>query len=174
MRPSRGDFSRSVGAGCRGCRRSRRSSNSSGSIDNLNKALKALGATDLDYDGHREKAIVHVADAIHHLETASGRGKSNALIQQAEAGKTAAATKTASTPQDASDASLRKAKAILFVVHHELADHPASKGQIHADASIRVAITEIVSALNPPKATATAPAAASPAATSPTTTRPAR
>jgi len=37
-------------------------------IDTLNKALKALNATDLDYGGHREKAINHVEAAIHKLQ----------------------------------------------------------------------------------------------------------
>ena len=51
---------------------------SSPTIADLNKALKALGATDLDYDGHREKAINHIGAAIRDLEMPTARGKSSA------------------------------------------------------------------------------------------------
>jgi hypothetical protein len=136
---------------------------SSPTIDNLNKALKALGETDRDYDGHREKAISHIANAIHNLETPTAKGKSNAAIEKAAIGKSAVATKTASTPQAASDESLRKAKTILFSVHHKLADHTSTKGQLHADSEVRRAITEIVTALTPPKTTSAAKASTAPA-----------
>src|SRR6476646_10146971 len=56
---------------------------SSPPIERLNKALKALGTTDRDYDGHREKAVAHIGAAIRHLETPTGRGKSNAIIEAA-------------------------------------------------------------------------------------------
>ena len=132
---------------------------SSPTIETLNKALKALGATDRDYQGHREKAISHIAGAIHRLETAKGRGKSNAAIQQAASGKAPVASRTASTPEAASDESLRKAKKFLFAVHHELTDHTASRGHIRADAEVRTAIDEIIAALETsPAAKAAAPA----------------
>jgi hypothetical protein len=143
---------------------------SSATIDTLNKALKALGATDRDYDGHREKAIAHIGAAIHHMEMPNAKGKSNAAVEKAATGKPAAATKTATTPQTASDESLRKAKAILFNVHHQLTEHTASRGQIRADAEIRIAIDEIVAALKPNTTTPAAKAAAAPAASTTTTT----
>jgi hypothetical protein len=134
---------------------------SSPTIDTLNKALRALGATDRDYDGHRLKAVGHIASAIHHLETPTARGKSNSAIDKSAIGHPAAATKTATTPQAASDESLRKAKAILFTAHHQLADHTASRGHIRADAEIRIAITEIVDALKPAAVPSDATAGAS-------------
>lgn len=148
---------------------------SSPTIETLNKALKALGATDRDYDGHREKAVIHVGLAIRHLETASGRGKSNAAVEKAASGKPAAATRSATTPQAASDESLRKAKAILFSVHHYLTDHTATRGHLRADGEVRIAINEIVEALKPPKATPAAKAAAPTTSASATTpAKPAR
>lgn len=126
---------------------------SSPQIDTLKKALTALGSTDRDYDGHREKAVLHVGLAIRHLETASGRGKNNAAIEKAASGKPATATRTATTPQAASDESLRKAKTILFSAHHYLTNHTATRGHLRADAEVRIAINEIVEALKPPKAT---------------------
>ena len=150
---------------------------SSPTIDSLNKALKALGATDRDYDGHREKAIAHIGAAIHDLETPTARGKSNTAIEKAAVGKPAAATKTATTPQAASDESLRKAKTILFAVHHQLADHVASRGQIRADVEVRRALNEIVAALNPSPSTPgpkAAPHAAPATNTNKTATTPAK
>lgn len=135
---------------------------SSPTIDALNNALKALGATDRDYNGHREKAITHVGAAIQHLETPNARGKSNATIEKAIEGKTAS-TKTAKTSQTASDESLRKAKAILFSVHHQLTDHTRTAGHLRADAQIRLAIDEIVAALNPPKTSPAKAATTTPA-----------
>lgn len=139
---------------------------SSPQIEILNKALKALGSTDLDYDGHREKAIRHIGLAIGHLGNPLARGKSNvgAAVAKATAG-TSANTKTPKTSQDASDENLRKAKTLLFSVHHKLADHTATKGHLRADAQVRIAISELVAALNPPpaakaKASAVAPATA--------------
>lgn len=146
---------------------------SSEEIGMLTKALKALAATDLDYDGHRTKAVAHISAAIHHLEIAGQQGKSNASINDAATGKAPVATKTATTPREASDESLRAAKAILFKAHHKLADHAATKGQLHADADVRIAISELVEALKPPKpATAAASPAPAPAAkpAKPTTT----
>ena len=140
---------------------------SSPTIDNLNKALRALGATDRDYDGHREKAIAHVGAAIRHLETPNARGKSNAAIEKA------AAAKTATTSQTASDESLRKARVILFSIHHQLEEHISSIGQKRADSEVRIAISEIVAALKPgttpPAAGATTPAAKAVAAAPKTT-----
>jgi hypothetical protein len=144
---------------------------SSATIDTLNKALKALGATDRGYDGHREKAIAHIGAAIRDLETPNARGKSNAAVEKAAMGKPAAATKTATTPQTASDESLRKAKTILFHVHHQLTDHTATRGHIRADAEIRRAITEIVNALEP-GTTAPAAKAADPSTPATTSTTP--
>jgi hypothetical protein len=154
---------------------------SSPTIDTLNKALKALGATDRDYDGHREKAIAHIGAAIRSLETPNARGKSNAAVEKAATGKPAA-TSTAKTSQTASDESLRKAKAILFAVHHQLTEKTATRGQLRADAEVRIAINEIVAALKPStttpaaKAATTAPAASTTAkaTTSTTPAKPAR
>jgi hypothetical protein len=137
---------------------------SSPTIETLNKALKALGSTDRDYDGHREKAINHIGMAIRHMETPNARGKSNAALDKASTGTAPVATKTATTLQAASDEYLRKAKAILFVVHHQLKDHAVSKGQLRADADVLIAITEISNALQPPK---TPPATAATTTTKP-------
>jgi hypothetical protein len=137
---------------------------SSPTIDSLNKALNALGATDRDYDGHRERAIAHIGAAIHLLETPNARGKSNATVEKAATGKPAVATRTATTPQAASDESLRQAKATLFAVHDQLTEHTATRGHIRADAEIRIAIDEIAAALKPGTTTPSAKAAAAPAA----------
>lgn len=120
---------------------------SSATIDSLKKALTALGATDRDYDGHREKAIAHIGAAVKHLELPNAKGKNNAAVEKAVSGKPAAATKTATTPEEASDEALRKAKTILFTVHHKLTDHTATRGHVRADADIRIAIDEISAAL---------------------------
>jgi hypothetical protein len=133
---------------------------SSPTIDALNRALKALGETDREYDGHREKAIAHIGTAIQSLELPTARGKSTSAVDKAAAGKPATATKTATTPDAAADESLRKAKDLLFKAHHQLADHTATKGQLKADAQVRLAINEIVAALNPPAAPSTKPAPA--------------
>jgi hypothetical protein len=142
---------------------------SSPTIETLNKALKALGSTDRDYDGHREKAITHIGLAIRQLENPYARkGNVGAAVSKAVAGTS---TKTSKTSQAASDESLRTAKTILFSVHHKLADHTSTKGHIRADAEVRIAISELVAALNPapaaktktkakPKASAAAPAPA--------------
>ncbi len=137
---------------------------SSPTIDTLNTALKALGATDRDYDGHRKKAIAHIGAAIGALETPNNRGRSNAAVEEAIIGKPAVPSKTATTPQAASDERLRKAKAILFSVHHDLTKHTATRGHIRADAEVRIAIDEIVAALKP---STTAPAANAKAAAAP-------
>ncbi len=149
---------------------------SSPQIDSLNKALKALGSTDRDYDGHREKAVAHIASAIHHLELPNARGRSNAAIDKAATGKAAVATKTATTSQAASDESLRKAKTILFSVYHYLKDHIASAGQKKANADILIAIDEISKGLNPPKTAASTTTATTTTTTTarPTTTTTAR
>jgi hypothetical protein len=117
---------------------------SSPMIDGLNKALKALAGTDRDYNGHREKAINHIHTAIRDLELPTARGKSEEAVAKALTG-----TPTAS--QADSDASLSKARAALFAVHHQLEKNVASKGQIHADAQVRIAIQELVDAQKPPK-----------------------
>jgi hypothetical protein len=150
---------------------------SSPTIEVLNKALKALGSTDRDYGGHREKAVTHVGLAIRHLETASGRGKSNDAVDKAATGKPVTATRTATTSQAASDESLRKAKAILFSVHHQLTEKTATRGHLRADAEIRIALSEIAEALKPEKSTPPAKAAAStttPTSASTTPTKPAK
>ncbi len=98
-------------------------------IDGLNKALKALAETDRDYNGHREKAINHIHTAIRDLELPTGRGKSEDAVAKALTG-------TPTTSQADSDASLLKAGAALFAVHHKLEKNVASKGQIHADAQV--------------------------------------
>jgi hypothetical protein len=122
---------------------------SSPMIDDLNKALKALGETNRPYDGHREKACVHIGAAIRHLEQPGARGKNGAAVEKAVLGKPAVATGTATTPEAASDESLRKAKKALFVVHHKLTTRTDSRGQIRADAEVRIAISEISAALRP-------------------------
>jgi hypothetical protein len=33
---------------------------------------------------------------------------------------------------------------VLFSVHHKLADHASTRGRIHADAEVRIAIQELV------------------------------
>ncbi|MDR3635627.1 MAG: hypothetical protein P4L84_17630 [Isosphaeraceae bacterium] len=152
---------------------------SSATIDTLNKALKALGATDLDYDGHRQKAIAHIGAAIQHLELPNAKGKSNAALEKASSGQPAAVTRTATTPQQASDESLRKAKTALFAVHHKLTDHTASRGHLRADAEVRIAIDEIIAALKSSTATAAAAKGAPPSAsttppTSTTSSKPAK
>jgi hypothetical protein len=128
---------------------------SSPMIDGLNKALRALGATDRDYNGHREKAITHIGAAIRHLEVPNAKGRSNDAGAKSDAGNPPA--KTATTPQDASDASLRKARTALFAVHHQLTDKASTAGRIRADAEVRIAIDELSQALKP--STPTAPPA---------------
>jgi hypothetical protein len=115
---------------------------SSPMLANLNKALQALGATDRAYDGHREKAITRIEAAIRSLEVPTAKGKSTDAVAKAESG-------TPTTSQEASDASLRKARALLFTVHHQLTDKSATTGQLRADANIRAALTEIDLALKP-------------------------
>jgi hypothetical protein len=141
---------------------------SSPMITNLNKALQALGSTDRAYDGHREKAVTHIGAAIRAMELPTAKGKSAAAVAKAAAGKGDSGTST--TSQETSDASLRKARTLLFTVHHQLADKSATSGQLRADANIRTALTELDLALKPstpaaaPKtkaAPAPAPAAAS-------------
>lgn len=138
----------------------------------LNKALKALGSTDLDYDGHREKAIAHIGLAIRHLEASTARNTGvGAAVARAAAGKNAS-SKTAKKPsQAASDESLRTAKTLLFSIHHKLADHTATKGHLRADAEVRIAINELVAALNPTPASKARPAKPSAAASAPTTSK---
>jgi hypothetical protein len=132
-------------------------------IQPLNKAITALGSTDRDYEGHRAKAIAHVGAAIRYMEMPNAKGKSNAAIDKATSGSSNG--KSGTTAQAASDEALRKAKAILFTVHHQLSDHASTKGQLHADAEVRRAIDEIVAAL---KTSGTAsPAAADDKAASP-------
>ena len=75
---------------------------------------------------------------------------SNGAVSKSLTGKPAAA-KADATPEAASDESLRKAKTVLFKVHHKLADHTASRGHLRADAEVRTAIGEIVAALTPSK-----------------------
>jgi hypothetical protein len=128
---------------------------SSPTIASLTRVLSALGATDRDYGGHRKKAVTHIATAIQYLETPASKGKSNDAIAKAEAGQAPVPTKTATTPEAASDESLRKAKTLLFTIHHQLADHAATRGQLAADAQVRIAIDEITTALKPSTPTTT-------------------
>jgi hypothetical protein len=128
-------------------------------IDGLNKALKALGATDRGYDGHREKAVNHIGTAIRHLELPNAKGQSNAAITKALAGTSPA--QGGAPTQAAADATLRKAVAALFAVHHQLTDHASSGGRIRADAEVRIAIQELGLALK----TATPASSSTPAPT---------
>ena len=50
---------------------------------------------------------------------------------------------------------MRKAKKVLFDVHHKLTDKASTAGRIHADADVRVAIDEVTAALKTSAATAT-------------------
>jgi hypothetical protein len=106
---------------------------SSPMINGLNQALKALSEVDGDYGGHREKAINHINAAIRDLEVPNAK---------VAAGKSLA--KTATNPAADPDASLRNALSALFSVHHKLADHASTRGRIHADAEVRIAIQELV------------------------------
>ena len=114
-------------------------------IDDLKKALKALGATDRSYEGHREKAVEHVGVAVRLLAMPNAKGRDNAAIEQAAQGKSAG--KAPATSEADSEASLRKARKVLFSVHHQLADHAATGGRIRADAQVRTALQEIDLAL---------------------------
>jgi hypothetical protein len=161
-------------------------------VDDINKALKALEATDRDYDGHREKAIAHLHNAIRDVKvpTAAAKGKSNAAAAKAAAEQASAAaaeapadTSSAKTPtvsQADSDALISKALKVLFALHRELDGKAATKGQIHARAEVKIAIDELVaarkvaaaaaapaSATVPGSAPASAPAAAKPQVASP-------
>jgi hypothetical protein len=132
-------------------------------IEDLNKALRALGATDRDYDGHREKAINHINAAIRHLEVPNAQGRSNAAAAAAKADTGKSPAQAPTTPQDASDASLRKARKALFDVHHKLTDKASTVGRIRADADVRIALDELTQALKtsaPAAAPAPAPAPA--------------
>ena len=134
---------------------------SSPMVDGLNKALKALSATDRDYDGHREKAINHIHAAIRDLQVPNAKGQSTAAGDKASADHSStakASAKAPTTPQADSDASLSKAQEALFAVHHKLTDKASTRGRIHADAEVRIAIDELVLAK---KSTAAAAAPAS-------------
>jgi hypothetical protein len=138
---------------------------SSPMVDVLKKALRALGETDRDYDGHREKAIHHIGLAIQDLQvpTAKKQTREPAADTKTDASQTTA--KTPTTPQDASDTSLRKARTALYDAHHKLTDKSSTAGRIHADAEVRIAIDELNKALGigtpaAAPARATAPAAA--------------
>src|SRR5262249_52443346 len=122
---------------------------SSSEIAGLNKALRALAATDRGYDGHREKAVAHVGAAIRHLELPNAKGQSNAAVAKAAAGK------AETTPQAASDASIRQALSSLSAVHHRLTDKTATRGHLRADAEVRIAISELGLALKASPAAAT-------------------
>jgi hypothetical protein len=137
---------------------------SSSMINGLNKALNALGATDRDYDGHRAKAITHINNAIRDLEVPSpdGKGKSNPSTDKEPADKPSSGTPT--TSQADSDASISKALKALFAVHHELADKASTRGRIHADAEVRIAIQELVEAQKTAKPAAPPGNAAAPGA----------
>jgi hypothetical protein len=145
-------------------------------IDGLNKALKALDLVDRDYDGHRDKAIHHIHAAIHDLAVpgAKPQGKSNA--NAARSGTNGAGKdgeKGAAAQADAeAHVILRKALDALFAVHHKLKDNASTRGRIHADAQVRIAIQELVDArkLTAPEA---AKAAAKPATTPSTPAKPA-
>ena len=102
------------------------------------------------------------------MPNATAKGKSNGSDAKADTGKASAKAdasnapaKTATTPQDESDASMRKAKAALFEAHHKLTDKASTAGRIHADADadVRIAIDEVTLALK------TSAPAATPAAT---------
>jgi hypothetical protein len=144
-------------------------------IDGLNKALRALNATDRDYDGHRETAIKHIDAAIRHLQLPNARGQSKEAVAKADTDTSPA--KPPTTPQDASDASIRKARAALFDVHHKLTDKASTAGRIRADAEVRIALDELGQALKigtpaaaPASTTAPAPAPAPASTTAPGTT----
>lgn len=143
---------------------------SSPMIDTLNKALRALAATDRVYDGHREKAIKHINGAIAHLQLPPGAntGTNNAKNKSNQAAPKAATDesdgKTDTTPPDVSEATLRKARKVLFDAHHQLTDKASTAGRIRADAEVRVAIQEVDLCLKPPAAAGAASASASAAA----------
>ena len=114
---------------------------SSPMIDDLNKALKALNATDRDYDGHRQKAITHIQAAIRDMQVPNAKGQSSTPVADKPPAR------TATTPQAASDVSVRKALKVLYAVHHTLDDKGSTRGRIHADAQVRIAIQELVQGL---------------------------
>jgi hypothetical protein len=138
--------------------------NSSPMIEGLNKALTALAATN-EYDGHRETAIKHINAAIKDLEVPGAKKSSEPAAASApEKGSTIA--------QADSDANLQKALKALYAVHHDLTDKAATKGRIHADAQVRIAIDELVKVQKGIKAAAPAAAPAAPAAAPATRTAP--
>jgi hypothetical protein len=138
---------------------------SSPMVDDLNKALKAIGQANHDPGGHLDKAVKHIHAAMSDLAvpTATAKGKGDAAPAPDHAASAAPAV-----PEADSIASLRKARATLFALHHKLTDKASTRGRIHADAEVRIAIQEIDLALksNAPAATpAPAPAHASISAT---------
>lgn len=119
-------------------------------INSLRRAITALGETDRSYDGRREKAIEHIAAAIEHLEVPNARARTGAAVKSAA--EKAIAKKAETTSASASEASVRKALKFLFTTHHSLTDSSATRGQLRADADVRIAIDELSKALNPPAA----------------------
>ena len=92
--------------------------NSSAMIDDLNKVLKSLGATDRDYDGHRDTAIKHISNAIKDMEVPNPKGQGEKGDNRASASKPTAKSDTVAPAE--SDANLRKALHDLYAVHHDL------------------------------------------------------
>jgi hypothetical protein len=126
---------------------------SSPMIAALNKVLMALSETDNNYGGHRETAIKHINRAMKDLENPDAKGQGN----------TAPQARTTAISQGDPYTSLRKALSILYAIHHKLDDKSSTVGRIHADAEVRIAISELILAqktVKPAPSAAPAPAAA--------------
>jgi hypothetical protein len=130
-------------------------------VDGLNRVLTALDATEHSFDGHRETAIKHINNAIRDMQVPNTKGQTKAAAD-VPAGITPEVKAGAPTQADAE--ALHKALTALYAVHHELSAKGATKGRIHADAEVRIAIQELVAAQKlvkpaPTSAPATATAA---------------
>jgi hypothetical protein len=141
--------------------------NSTPMIDGLNRVLTALDATEHSFDGHRETAIKHINNAIRDMQVPNTKGQTKPAAD-VPAGIT---PETKAGPPTQADAeALHKALTALYAVHHELSAKGATKGRIHADAEVRIAIQELVAAQKLVKPAATsAPATATATATAPAT-----
>jgi hypothetical protein len=137
---------------------------SSPMIAGLNRALMALSETDNTFGGHRETAIKHIYLAIKDLENPDAKGQGNG----------APAARTTAISQGDPYISVRKALSALYAIHHKLDDKSSTVGRIHADAEVRIAISELILAEKTVKPAPTAAPAHAPARPAPFsfTTRP--
>ncbi len=129
---------------------------SSPMIAELNRALMALNETDNNFGGHRETAIKHINLAIQDLANPDAKGKDISAV----------VARTPATAKADPYTSLRKAISTLFAIDRKLRDKSSTVGRIHAEAQVRIAISELMlgqKTVSPPPAAAPAAAPTRPA-----------